>query len=63
MSVSFWHFSAPSSVRLFKVLSLAANHVTLLWEPVPLNNQGGVILFYQIGVNRQNTGTYQQCIL
>ncbi|KAM9843118.1 interleukin 12 receptor, beta 2a, like [Aulostomus maculatus] len=44
----------PSKVRSFKVYSIAATHVTLFWEPVPLSMQNGVILFYQIGVNRKN---------
>ncbi|XP_070778526.1 interleukin 12 receptor, beta 2a, like [Enoplosus armatus] len=44
----------PSRVPSFKVFSIAATHVTLLWEPVPLSKQNGVILYYQIGVDRQN---------
>lgn len=37
----------------FKVISIAATDVTLLWEPVPLFKQGGLILYYQIGVDGQ----------
>ncbi|XP_044036321.1 interleukin 12 receptor, beta 2a, like isoform X2 [Siniperca chuatsi] len=44
----------PSRVSSFKVFSIAATRVTLLWEPVPLSKQNGVILYYQIGVDRQN---------
>lgn len=44
----------PSGVPSFKVYSIAATSVTLQWEPVPLLKQNGVILYYQIGVDRQN---------
>ncbi|KAM7372109.1 hypothetical protein PAMP_009303 [Pampus punctatissimus] len=44
----------PSEVPLFKVDSISATCVTLLWEPVPLFNQKGMILYYQIGIDRQN---------
>ncbi|KAM7386737.1 hypothetical protein PAMA_009387 [Pampus argenteus] len=44
----------PSEVSLFKVDSISATCVTLLWEPVPLFNQKGMILYYQIGIDRQN---------
>ncbi|KAM9346053.1 granulocyte colony-stimulating factor receptor-like [Symphorus nematophorus] len=43
----------PSKVPKFEVFSISATHVTLLWEPVPLLKQNGMILYYQIGVDRQ----------
>lgn len=56
------HFSAPSRVPSFKVISIAATDVTLLWEPVPLPKQRGVILYYQIGVDKHH-GKHQQHII
>ncbi|KAI3359256.1 hypothetical protein L3Q82_002775 [Scortum barcoo] len=50
-------FTAPSRVPSFNVFSIAATRVTLLWEPVPLCKQNGVILKYQIGVDRQKVYT------
>ncbi|XP_068434780.1 interleukin 12 receptor, beta 2a, like isoform X1 [Clinocottus analis] len=48
----------PSSVPSFKVFSIESTHVTLLWESIPLHQQSGVILYYQIvvesGADRQN---------
>ncbi|XP_070704071.1 interleukin 12 receptor, beta 2a, like [Pempheris klunzingeri] len=44
----------PPRVPSFKVFSMATTHATVLWEPVPLFEQRGVILYYQIGVDRQN---------
>ncbi|XP_041813929.1 interleukin 12 receptor, beta 2a, like [Chelmon rostratus] len=44
----------PSRVPSFKVISIAATDVTLLWEPVPLPKQRGVILYYQIGVDKHH---------
>nr|XP_020472020.1 interleukin-6 receptor subunit beta-like isoform X1 [Monopterus albus]XP_020472021.1 interleukin-6 receptor subunit beta-like isoform X1 [Monopterus albus]XP_020472022.1 interleukin-6 receptor subunit beta-like isoform X1 [Monopterus albus] len=44
----------PSKVPSFKVLSIAATHVILVWEPVPFFQQNGVIRYYQIGVDGQN---------
>ncbi|KAF3846472.1 hypothetical protein F7725_003550, partial [Dissostichus mawsoni] len=50
-------FKAPSAVPSFKVFSIAATQVTLLWASVPLSKQSGVVLYYQIvvygGVHRQ----------
>ncbi|XP_070837676.1 interleukin 12 receptor, beta 2a, like [Chaetodon trifascialis] len=43
----------PPKVTLFNTISLAATNVTLLWEPAPLSQQRGVILYYQIGVDKQ----------
>ncbi|XP_077415700.1 interleukin-12 receptor subunit beta-2-like isoform X2 [Vanacampus margaritifer] len=43
----------PAKVRLFKVISIAATHATLFWEPVPPNMQNGLILYYKIGVHGQ----------
>ncbi|XP_031168540.1 interleukin 12 receptor, beta 2a, like isoform X1 [Sander lucioperca] len=47
----------PSSVPSFKVFSIAATHVCLFWESIPLSKQNGLILYYQVvvdsGVNRQ----------
>lgn len=48
------YFSAPPRVPSFKVLSIAAHQVTLIWEPIPLSKQNGVIQCYQIGVVGQN---------
>lgn len=36
------------------MFSIAATHVTLLWEPVPLSKQNGVILYYQVVLDGQN---------
>ncbi|KAF7658629.1 hypothetical protein LDENG_00010260 [Lucifuga dentata] len=44
----------PSRVPSLKVISIDATHVTLTWEPVPLPEQNGVILYYQVGVDSQN---------
>ncbi|XP_077590553.1 interleukin-6 receptor subunit beta-like isoform X2 [Stigmatopora nigra] len=44
----------PAKVPSFKVISIAATHATLLWEPIPLTMQNGLILFYEIGVLGQN---------
>ncbi|KAF1379394.1 hypothetical protein PFLUV_G00175610 [Perca fluviatilis] len=48
----------PSSVPSFKVFSIAATHVYLFWESIPLSKQNGLILYYQVvvdsGVNGQN---------
>lgn len=44
---------APTAVPSFKVFSIGATDVTLLWEPVPLSKQNGLILYYQIGVGTQ----------
>ncbi|XP_032394305.1 interleukin 12 receptor, beta 2a, like isoform X1 [Etheostoma spectabile] len=48
----------PPSVPSFKVFSIAATHVYLFWESVPLAKQKGMILYYQVvvdsGVNGQN---------
>ncbi|XP_051244222.1 interleukin 12 receptor, beta 2a, like [Dicentrarchus labrax] len=50
----------PSKVPSFKVFSIDTTDVTLIWEPVPLDEQNGVILYYQVGVDREkvyNVGT------
>ncbi|KAM6965905.1 interleukin 12 receptor, beta 2a, like [Tautogolabrus adspersus] len=44
---------APSKVPSFKRLSSSATRAKLTWEPVPLLEQNGTILYYQIGVNRE----------
>ncbi|XP_068574967.1 interleukin 12 receptor, beta 2a, like [Cebidichthys violaceus] len=48
----------PSRVPSFKVESISDTHVTLFWESIPLSQQSGVILYYQIivesGADRQN---------
>lgn len=48
----------PSRVSSFQVFSIAATGGTMSWESVPLCEQNGVILYYQIivddGVNGQN---------
>ncbi|XP_065820879.1 interleukin 12 receptor, beta 2a, like [Labrus bergylta] len=44
----------PSKVPSFKWLSSSATHANLTWEHVPLLERNGIILYYQIGVNRQN---------
>ncbi|XP_042360621.1 interleukin 12 receptor, beta 2a, like [Plectropomus leopardus] len=44
----------PSKVQSFKVFSIADTHVTLLWKPVPLSMQNGVILYYQFIVDQVN---------
>ncbi|XP_041673064.1 interleukin 12 receptor, beta 2a, like [Cheilinus undulatus] len=41
----------PSKVPSFKVLSITATHATVTWEPIPLLEQNGTILCYQIGAN------------
>ncbi|XP_077397572.1 interleukin 12 receptor, beta 2a, like isoform X2 [Festucalex cinctus] len=55
-------FKVPTKVPLFKVLSIAATHATLFWEPVPLTMQNGLILYYEIGVHgqmgQQHTAVY-----
>ncbi|KAM9785003.1 interleukin 12 receptor, beta 2a, like [Syngnathus typhle] len=43
----------PAKVRSFKVISIAATHATLFWEPAVLTEQNGQILYYQIGVHGQ----------
>ncbi|XP_029912967.1 interleukin 12 receptor, beta 2a, like isoform X2 [Myripristis murdjan] len=43
----------PSKVRSFQVSTFGATHVTLFWEPVPLLQRKGVILYYQIGIDSQ----------
>ncbi|XP_061557199.1 interleukin 12 receptor, beta 2a, like isoform X2 [Phycodurus eques] len=43
----------PAKVRSFKVISIAATHATLFWEPVLLTMQNGLILYYEIGVHGQ----------
>ncbi|XP_034534359.1 interleukin 12 receptor, beta 2a, like isoform X2 [Notolabrus celidotus] len=53
-AIGFSHQGTPSRVPSFKVQSIAVSDVTLSWEPVPLLQQNGIILFYQIGVNRHN---------
>lgn len=52
-------FSVPSRVPAFKVTSIAATHVTLCWETIPLTKQNGAILYYQIGVDKKENGKYQ----
>lgn len=52
-------FSVPSRVPAFKVTSIAATHVTLRWETIPLSEQNGAILYYQIGVDKKGNGKYQ----
>ncbi|XP_077475088.1 interleukin 12 receptor, beta 2a, like isoform X2 [Stigmatopora argus] len=44
----------PAKVPSFKVISIAATHATLSWEPIPLTKQNGLILFYEIGVLGKN---------
>ncbi|XP_057716558.1 interleukin 12 receptor, beta 2a, like isoform X2 [Corythoichthys intestinalis] len=46
----------PAKVPLFKVNSIAATHATLLWEPVPLDMQNGLILYYKIGIHGKTHG-------
>ncbi|KAM4717096.1 interleukin 12 receptor, beta 2a, like isoform 2-T2 [Anableps anableps] len=43
----------PSTVPSFEASHIAGTEVTLSWEPVPSSDQRGVILYYQIGVNRE----------
>nr|XP_046270741.1 interleukin 12 receptor, beta 2a, like isoform X2 [Scatophagus argus] len=43
--------TTPPSVPSFQVFSIADTHVTLLWDPIPLFKQRGVILYYQIGLD------------
>ncbi|KAK9534959.1 hypothetical protein VZT92_007372 [Zoarces viviparus] len=40
----------PSRGPSFEVSSIADTHVTLSWEPIPLSEQNGVILYYQVVV-------------
>ncbi|XP_047428092.1 interleukin 12 receptor, beta 2a, like [Mugil cephalus] len=51
--IGYSHQGAPSKVPLFKAASIATTEVTLFWEPIPLCNQTGLILYYQIGVSKQ----------
>ncbi|XP_029015849.1 interleukin 12 receptor, beta 2a, like [Betta splendens] len=44
----------PPQVPSFRVFSIAATHVTLFWESIPLSQQNGVIQYYQIGVDEHN---------
>ncbi|XP_074552957.1 interleukin 12 receptor, beta 2a, like [Halichoeres trimaculatus] len=44
----------PSKVPSFYKVSSNTSHATVAWEPVPLHQQNGIILYYQIGVNGQN---------
>ncbi|KAL6102798.1 uncharacterized protein ACO6RY_02336 [Pungitius sinensis] len=48
----------PPRVPSFKVSSIAATHVILFWESIPLRRQRGEILYYQLivesGADRQN---------
>ncbi|XP_007562989.1 interleukin 12 receptor, beta 2a, like [Poecilia formosa] len=43
----------PSKVTSFKVSDIVGTKVILTWEPVPCSNQTGVILYYEIGLNKQ----------
>ncbi|XP_035471460.2 interleukin 12 receptor, beta 2a, like isoform X1 [Scophthalmus maximus] len=52
-SIGYSVEGTPSTVSSFKVLSIAATQVTLFWEPAPLSKQNGVILFYQVGLDKQ----------
>ena len=51
----------------FKVFSIAATHVYLFWESIPLSKQNGLILYYQVvvdsGVNGQNGRLHNNNIL
>ncbi|XP_061740993.1 interleukin 12 receptor, beta 2a, like isoform X2 [Nerophis ophidion] len=51
--IGFSHHGTPPIVPSFKISSIAATRVTLLWEPVPLTLQRGLILYYQIGIQGQ----------
>ncbi|XP_068605903.1 interleukin 12 receptor, beta 2a, like, partial [Brachionichthys hirsutus] len=44
----------PSTMPSLKAISIAATHVTLLWEPIPIAKQEGLVLYYQIGLDTQN---------
>ncbi|XP_073351307.1 interleukin 12 receptor, beta 2a, like [Pagrus major] len=44
----------PSKLPSFQVFFIAATHVTLRWDPGPLSEQEWLILYYQIGLDRQN---------
>ncbi|XP_075994855.1 interleukin 12 receptor, beta 2a, like isoform X3 [Genypterus blacodes] len=44
----------PSIVPSFEVNSIERTHVTLSWQPVPLLEQKGEILCYQVGADSQN---------
>ncbi|XP_018527468.1 interleukin 12 receptor, beta 2a, like [Lates calcarifer] len=44
----------PSRVLSFKAFSSGATQVTVVWEPVPLSKQRGVIQYYQIGFDGEN---------
>ncbi|CAN9505703.1 unnamed protein product [Ophioblennius macclurei] len=48
-AITFSHEKAPPTVPSFKVSSVKEKEVSLVWEPIPLADQGGLILYYQIG--------------
>ncbi|XP_061892507.1 leukemia inhibitory factor receptor-like isoform X1 [Entelurus aequoreus] len=51
--IGYSHQGTPSKGPSFKISSIAATRVTLVWEPVPLAMQRGLILYYQIGIQGQ----------
>lgn len=53
--------SVPSRVTSFEVISLGNRQVILQWEPVPIRQQYGLILCYEIGVGEQK-GTYKDTL-
>ncbi|XP_028312123.1 interleukin-6 receptor subunit beta-like [Gouania willdenowi] len=44
---------APSAVPSFNVVSIEETEVTVQWEPVPLRNQNGQILYYLVGIDSE----------
>ncbi|XP_029945102.1 LOW QUALITY PROTEIN: interleukin 12 receptor, beta 2a, like [Salarias fasciatus] len=51
--IAFSHEKPPPAVSSFEVSSVGANEVSLVWKPVPLINQCGLILHYQIGTGTE----------